>query len=379
MNHMGTDENTPKSRRYDVALSFAGEDREFVERAASAMRSKGIRVFYDRYEEAELWGKNLYTHLRDVYEKQASFTVIFISRHYAAKLWTNHERESAQSRAFEERREYILPARFDDTAVPGLPSTVGYIDLREKTPEQLTVLIDQKLKTLPERERRPKHRPIAWEEDQRGDCASEIVFGISHTFERSKTGGADMMAFDPLAYESLGALLDDLFMNYLHRHVPPYSYGSEWVLVGAPMEKRVIAPLEWIGTDKKPIIKVHPDWFRKTPLQSEGLIAGSRWWVIPLREQKIHLEMHGRESTFYGLVTNDQQVAKGILSNGKALSFLCGLIARHSPSHGQLGQFEFKYVFKDVFGSYSNQILVYDKSMLDEEINEMFLSLLERY
>src|SRR5439155_24562734 len=32
-------------------------------------------------------------------------------------------------RAFMEKREYILPARFDDTQIPGVLPTVGYIDL----------------------------------------------------------------------------------------------------------------------------------------------------------------------------------------------------------------------------------------------------------
>jgi hypothetical protein len=58
--------------------------------------------------------------------------VLFISRHYSEKLWTSHERQAAQERAFKERgREYILPVRIDETAMPGILTTVGYIDIRE--------------------------------------------------------------------------------------------------------------------------------------------------------------------------------------------------------------------------------------------------------
>ena len=39
-------------RRYDVALSFAGEDREYVDRVAAALVRSGVSVFYDHYEEA---------------------------------------------------------------------------------------------------------------------------------------------------------------------------------------------------------------------------------------------------------------------------------------------------------------------------------------
>jgi len=46
---------------YDVCLSFAGEQRYFVEAVAEGLRKVGIRVFYDGYERAALWGKDLYT------------------------------------------------------------------------------------------------------------------------------------------------------------------------------------------------------------------------------------------------------------------------------------------------------------------------------
>ena len=137
-------ENKP-TRIYDVALSFASEDREYVEAVAASLRQAGVSVFYDHYEEAVLWGKNLYDHLRLIYTESAEYTVMFISEAYARKLWTNHERESAQARAFAERSEYILPARFDDTEVPGLLRTTGYVDLRQKKPNELASLIVEKL------------------------------------------------------------------------------------------------------------------------------------------------------------------------------------------------------------------------------------------
>jgi TIR domain len=131
--------------QYDVCLSFAGEDRDYVEKVARELRAHGVRVFYDRYEVAELWGKDLYEHLTYVYSNAARYCVLFVSRHYAEKVWTNHERRSAQERAMTEHHEYILPARFDDTEVPGLRSTVGFVDLQVLTPEELVELIEQKL------------------------------------------------------------------------------------------------------------------------------------------------------------------------------------------------------------------------------------------
>jgi hypothetical protein len=84
---------------YDICLSFAGEERFFVERVAESLQEMGIRVFYDSYEKVTLWGKNLYDHLDFVYSQAARYYVLFVSKSYAAKVWTNHERKSAQERA----------------------------------------------------------------------------------------------------------------------------------------------------------------------------------------------------------------------------------------------------------------------------------------
>ncbi len=130
---------------YDIALSFAGENREYVEEVANILKVYGVKVFYDKFEEHILWGKNLIDYLQDIYKNKANYTVMFISEHYAKKVWTNHERKSMQERAFRESEEYILPARFDNTEVPGLYSTVSYIDLNYKTPYEFVKVILQKI------------------------------------------------------------------------------------------------------------------------------------------------------------------------------------------------------------------------------------------
>ena len=128
-----------------MCLSFAGENRRIVQPIAKRLASEGLRVFYDQYERADLWGKDLYSHLDEVYGGAARYCVLFISKHYAQKLWANHERKSAQARAFKQHAEYILPVRLDDTEIPGLPSTVGYIDLRQTTTAELVRLIIKKI------------------------------------------------------------------------------------------------------------------------------------------------------------------------------------------------------------------------------------------
>ena len=135
--------------RYDVCLSFAGEQRAYVEQVAEELRSAGVRVFYDDYERAKLWGKNLYSHLHEIYTYSCEYCILFVSKDYAAKVWTNHERESAQARALESKGEYILPVRFDDTSIPGLMATVGYINGAEVSAAELAGLVVKKLGDRP--------------------------------------------------------------------------------------------------------------------------------------------------------------------------------------------------------------------------------------
>ena len=134
-----------KERQYDVALSFAGEDRHYTEKLAELLKLGGYLVFYDKYEQAELWGKDLYVHLSSVYKDQARYCVIFLSKHYAQKLWAKHELRNAQARAFQENQEYILPIRIDDTEIPGILPTVGYLDLDPTNIEEFYQALVEKL------------------------------------------------------------------------------------------------------------------------------------------------------------------------------------------------------------------------------------------
>jgi hypothetical protein len=138
-------ENFERNYEYDVALSFAGENRNYVENVAKHLRENKIRVFYDNFEKVNLFGKNIYNHFSEIYHKKSRFVVVFISEHYSKKIWTNHELANAQARALSEKIEYILPARFDNTEIPGLLNTISYIDLNKYTAIEFAELVIEKL------------------------------------------------------------------------------------------------------------------------------------------------------------------------------------------------------------------------------------------
>lgn len=136
----------PSEIEYDVCLSFASEERAYVELVARGLKEAGLRVFYDEDEKVKLWGKDLIEHFDRIYRLTSRYCVMFISAAYAAKEWTRHERRSALARALKEEGEYILPARFDDTELPGVPPTVAYIHLNEVAPATLVEFIIEKVR-----------------------------------------------------------------------------------------------------------------------------------------------------------------------------------------------------------------------------------------
>lgn len=147
---------------HDVALSFAGEQRNYVRDVARVLNGDGVRYFFDEERQVDLWGHNLIDELDAAYRLNARCVVMFISEQYAAKVWTNLERQSAQSRALAESDPYILPVRFDDTDLPGLPPSVHYIDARTTTAEELGDVIVQKVDTM--RQADPtEDREAGWE------------------------------------------------------------------------------------------------------------------------------------------------------------------------------------------------------------------------
>lgn len=80
--------DSPLSRtRFQVALSFPGERREFVAKVAEGLRSLGVDVFYDAYFEADLAQPNLDVLLQRIYHEQSDLVAVFLCREYEQKEW----------------------------------------------------------------------------------------------------------------------------------------------------------------------------------------------------------------------------------------------------------------------------------------------------
>ena len=130
---------------YDVAVSFSGEIRHIVESFVDNAKVKGLNVFYDFDQEAQLWGLNLRDKLADVYSNEALYMIIFLSKSYPEKDWPSFELAIGKKASEKRTHEYLLPIRVDDVDIVGIKDTIGLIDLRNHNIEYVVDILMQKI------------------------------------------------------------------------------------------------------------------------------------------------------------------------------------------------------------------------------------------
>jgi hypothetical protein len=135
-------------KRFAISFSFPGDRRDYVQEIVWELRRSMPRdkIFYDRHFESELAGPNLSARLQRIYENESELVVVFISAEYQSKEWCGLEWRAVQDMIKKRRDEDILPMRFDDTDVPGLFSIDGYIDVRDRDPENVAHIILKRLR-----------------------------------------------------------------------------------------------------------------------------------------------------------------------------------------------------------------------------------------
>ena len=136
-----------QNETYDIAVSFAGEHRDYVEQTVEACRELHLRVFYDRNMNNEWWGKNFIREQRKVYGSQTRYFVPFISSEYLAKPIPMDEFSAAMMTAVKQGDGYVLPVLIGDVHVPPdlLHPHIHYLRAKDYTPGQLATQLQAKV------------------------------------------------------------------------------------------------------------------------------------------------------------------------------------------------------------------------------------------
>ncbi|MBL8297812.1 MAG: hypothetical protein JNN30_05620 [Rhodanobacteraceae bacterium] len=134
-------------RRFRIALSFAGEKRDFVEQVADllAQRFGRDQILYDKYHEAEFARGDLGIYLPRLYGEESDLIVPVLCPNYDPKRWTGWEWLYIYSLMTKTDMKRVMPSRFGFAHADGLSPAAGFIELDHKTPAQFVALILQRL------------------------------------------------------------------------------------------------------------------------------------------------------------------------------------------------------------------------------------------
>ena len=133
---------------YDIAISYAREDIAIADALANGLREAGVRVFYDRHEQASLWGTRLDARLVEIYAERARFMVVLASRHYGKRQWTILERNIARRRsALDGAGASVLPIAIGTRSIPGLPLALAHVKLDRGVGHVVEILLEKLGKT----------------------------------------------------------------------------------------------------------------------------------------------------------------------------------------------------------------------------------------
>ena len=135
------------SATYDIAVSFAGEQRDYVGQFVEACKARGISVFYDRDITNDWWGKNFIREQRKVYGKNTRYFMPFISTEYLAKPIPQDEFSAAMMTAVNQGDGYVLPVLWGSVQVPIdlMHPHIQYLKADDYSPEQLADAVVQRI------------------------------------------------------------------------------------------------------------------------------------------------------------------------------------------------------------------------------------------
>jgi hypothetical protein len=141
---------------FQVAFSFAGEQRELVRAVAEAVEKAvgSPNVFFDEWFEHYIAGDDADLKLQEIYGR-CMLAVVCVSANYGGKPWTRAEHAAIRARQMKARtspderdRLGILPIRVGDGDVVGILFNTIAPDIREKSVDQAAELIINRLQMI---------------------------------------------------------------------------------------------------------------------------------------------------------------------------------------------------------------------------------------
>jgi hypothetical protein len=138
---------TTQQKRFRVAFSFPGEQRDYVEPIAGILADRfgEEAILYDRYHTAEFARDDLGFYLPELYHDDTDLIVVVLCADYERKEWCGLEWRAIFDIMKKRRSGDVMYFRVDDAEIRGVFSTAGYVPAASFPPDQAATLILQRL------------------------------------------------------------------------------------------------------------------------------------------------------------------------------------------------------------------------------------------
>ena len=111
------------AKNYDIAVSYASEQEEFVKRVVKILEVEKLKVFFAPQCEKEYKSKDMLEEFYQLYRYKSEYVVCFVSQEYLNKEYTMIEYEAAYY-----KKEKLIVVSVNGALPPYVDKDKNYID-----------------------------------------------------------------------------------------------------------------------------------------------------------------------------------------------------------------------------------------------------------
>jgi hypothetical protein len=116
-------------KEFEIAISFAGENRKLAKYIAEQFEEIDVPVFYDEYYESNYLGKAWSKEFERIFIRDSRYVVCLLDSNHKEKIWPTFERDCFKKRVPDGE---VIPIYLDKTIFVGIPDDIVGIKFKWK-------------------------------------------------------------------------------------------------------------------------------------------------------------------------------------------------------------------------------------------------------
>jgi hypothetical protein len=110
-----------RPKEFEIAISFAGENRQLAKYIAEQLESIDVSIFLDEHYEANYLGKAWSKEFERIFVHDSRYVICLLDINHREKIWPTFERECFRKRVSDAE---VIPILLDETVFVGIPDDI---------------------------------------------------------------------------------------------------------------------------------------------------------------------------------------------------------------------------------------------------------------